>query len=104
MIPRGAEEGDAICILLGSQVAHILRPVPEAQTPNTFKIIGIAYIHGFMDREILMCKKGEFKEEILTSSESKSSCTVAINSNNLHAPIFSDSSKRQIRGESPTLF
>ena len=65
MIPRGAEEGDAICILLGSQVAHILRPVPGAQNPNTFTMIGIAYIHGFMDGEALeMCKKGELKESV----------------------------------------
>ncbi|KAE9369151.1 hypothetical protein N431DRAFT_560063 [Stipitochalara longipes BDJ] len=65
MIPRGAEEGDIICVLLGSQVAHVLRPIPDGKTLNTFAMIGLAYIHGFMDGEVLeMCENGVFKEEV----------------------------------------
>jgi hypothetical protein len=65
MIPRGTEEEDVICVLLGSQVAHVLRPVTDAVTPNTFTMIGLAYIHGFMDGEVLeMCEKGELKEGV----------------------------------------
>jgi hypothetical protein len=65
MIPRGTEEEDVICVLLGSQVAHVLRPVTAAVTPNTFTMIGLAYIHGFMDGEVLeMCEKEECKEEV----------------------------------------
>jgi hypothetical protein len=65
MIPRGAEEGDFICALLGSQVAHILRPMPNSLSPNTVTMIGLAYIHGFMDGEVLeFCKAGKLKAEV----------------------------------------
>jgi len=65
MIPRGAEEGDFICVLLGSQVAHVLRPVTDALTPKTFTMIGLAYIHGFMDGEVLeFCKAGKLEVEV----------------------------------------
>jgi hypothetical protein len=65
MIPRGAEEGDFICVLLGSEVAHVLRPVTDALSPNTFTMIGIAYIHGFMDGEVLeFCKAEKRKTEV----------------------------------------
>jgi hypothetical protein len=66
MIPRGAEEGDVIFVLLGSQVAHVLRPVTDALNPKTFTMIGLAYIHGFMDGEVLeLCKAGKLKADVV---------------------------------------
>jgi hypothetical protein len=54
-----------ICVLLGSQVAHVLRPVTNELTTNTFTIIRLAYIHGFMDGEVLeFCKAEKFKVEV----------------------------------------
>jgi hypothetical protein len=46
--PDTAEEGDYICVLLGCKVPVILRPVGDK-----FKIIGDAYVNGFMNGEAL---------------------------------------------------
>jgi len=46
--PETAEEGDYICVLLGCKVPVILRPVGDK-----FKIIGDAYVNGFMNGEAL---------------------------------------------------
>ena len=39
--------GDVVCFISGTQVPHILRPVPGKQ--STFTLVGEAYIHGIMD-------------------------------------------------------
>lgn len=48
-----------ICVLLGSQVAHILRPVTNALTLKTFIIIGLAYVYSFIDKEVLKFYKAK---------------------------------------------
>jgi hypothetical protein len=42
------EEGDVVCVLLGCKVPLILRPVGD-----NFKVVGDAYVNGFMNGEAL---------------------------------------------------
>jgi hypothetical protein len=51
LIPDTAEEGDILCVLYGSNYPHTLRPVPEKE--NTYQVNGNAYVHGFMNGEVL---------------------------------------------------
>ncbi|CAF3511544.1 unnamed protein product [Fusarium graminearum] len=46
------EEGDVVAVLDGGKVPMILRktdPVSEKSTEDTYRIVGPAYVHGFMD-------------------------------------------------------
>ncbi|EFQ86072.1 hypothetical protein PTT_18789 [Pyrenophora teres f. teres 0-1] len=43
------QKGDAVWILAGSRVPLILREV----RPTTFRVVGVSYLHGFMDGEAL---------------------------------------------------
>jgi hypothetical protein len=57
MVPEFARKGDVICVLLGCSVPVILRE----RKSNGFEFIGEAYIHGFMNGEILS-RENEPKE------------------------------------------
>jgi hypothetical protein len=46
-----AKEGDIIACLEGGKVPIILRPVHQDGSPERYKIITTAYVHGFMDIE-----------------------------------------------------
>jgi hypothetical protein len=62
LIPDTALEGDILCILYGSNYPHTLRPVLENE--NTYQVIGNAYVHGFMDGEVLEWRdKGKLEEK-----------------------------------------
>jgi hypothetical protein len=62
LIPDTAEEGDILCVLYGSNYPHTLRPVPDKE--NTHQVIGNAYVHGFMDGEVLEWRdKGKLEEK-----------------------------------------
>lgn len=47
--PRYLQPGDALCILFGARVPHVLRPRTEGQRGYLF--VGEAYVHGIMDGE-----------------------------------------------------
>ena len=47
--PRYLQPGDALCILFGARVPHVLRPRTEGQRGYLF--VGEAYVHSIMDGE-----------------------------------------------------
>ena len=47
--PRYLQPGDAVCVLFGARVPHVLRPRTEGQRGYLF--VGEAYVHGIMDGE-----------------------------------------------------
>jgi hypothetical protein len=50
MIPTDAAEGDQIAVVDGAKVPLVLRSTGESSDGiATFKFIGTAYVHGFMD-------------------------------------------------------
>jgi hypothetical protein len=62
LIPDTAAEGDILCVLYGSNYPHTLRPVPDKE--NMYQVIGNAYVHGFMDGEVLEWRdKGKLDEK-----------------------------------------
>ncbi|TGO11852.1 hypothetical protein BTUL_0100g00310 [Botrytis tulipae] len=48
--PPGVEEGDYVCVLLGTELPMILRPTPSGE----FLVVGSYFIHGLMDGEALL--------------------------------------------------
>jgi hypothetical protein len=63
MLPRYAREGDTICVFYGSQVPHVLRQAPRILEENFYTVVGVAYVHGFIDGEAVeLCSKGLLKE------------------------------------------
>jgi hypothetical protein len=62
MIPDIAEAGDVLCVLYGSKYPHVLRKVPEKE--DTYTLVGTAYVHGFMDGEVIEWRdQGKLKEQ-----------------------------------------
>jgi hypothetical protein len=62
MVPDIAEAGDILCVLYGSKYPHVLRKVPEKE--DTYTLVGIAYVHGFMDGEAIEWRdQGKLKEQ-----------------------------------------
>jgi hypothetical protein len=62
MVPDLSEDGDNLCVLYGSKFPHVLRKVPGKE--DTYKLVGIAYIHGFMDGEAIKWRdQGKLKEQ-----------------------------------------
>lgn len=53
MGPKSIREGDEIWILLGTKVPFVLRPVSDGIKPKQCTVIGEAYVHGYMDGEII---------------------------------------------------
>ncbi|GKT64829.1 heterokaryon incompatibility protein [Colletotrichum tofieldiae] len=49
MLPREARPGDAVCVLLGSEVPFVIRPTRQGM----YEMIGDAYVSGIMDGEAL---------------------------------------------------
>ncbi|EME40089.1 hypothetical protein DOTSEDRAFT_158763 [Dothistroma septosporum NZE10] len=49
MVPQTARKNDIVCVLFGCSVPMVLRPVGD----GTHKVVGEAYVHGFMDGEAL---------------------------------------------------
>ncbi|TGO20288.1 hypothetical protein BPAE_0314g00100 [Botrytis paeoniae] len=46
----GVEEGDCVCVLLGTELPMILRPTPFVD----FLVVGSYFIHGLVDGEALL--------------------------------------------------
>jgi hypothetical protein len=60
-VPRKAEEGDQVCIFLGAEVPHVLRPTGS----GTYMLIGDCYMDGVMDGEVLSTEGQNGKEIVL---------------------------------------
>jgi hypothetical protein len=56
LAPRGARDGDLICILLGCSVPVILRPNSSTKTKK-YELLGEAYIYGMMNGDALGGRK-----------------------------------------------
>ena len=50
MTARNVRVGDQICVLLGGDIPFVLRP---DEGRNTYRLVGEAYLHGFMQGEAL---------------------------------------------------
>lgn len=57
VVPRGAEEGNLVCIILGTESPYVLRKDPrrdqDDENDETFLLVGECYVHGIMDRELM---------------------------------------------------
>lgn len=51
--PTEVQAGDLIYILLGATIPYVLRPIPSADRPNTFTLVGGCYIEGIMAGEAI---------------------------------------------------
>ncbi len=52
ILPSGIEHGDLLYILAGLSIPVVLRQVQSRLRP-TFRIVGLAYVHGIMDGEVI---------------------------------------------------
>jgi hypothetical protein len=60
IVPAGARSGDIVAVLAGSEMVVILRPADEDLQNGLYKVVGLAYVHGLMDGEIIgMVKAGK---------------------------------------------
>ena len=53
VVPAGARSGDVVAVLGGSEMVVILRPADEDLQSKLYRVVGLAYIHGLMDGEIM---------------------------------------------------
>ncbi len=62
VVPAGARSGDVVAILGGSEMVVILRTADEDLQSNLYRVVGLAYIHGLMDGEIIgMVRAGKVR-------------------------------------------
>jgi hypothetical protein len=62
IVPAGARSGDAVAVLAGCEMLVILRLADEDLQNDLYKVVGLAYVHGLMDGEIMdMVKGGKVK-------------------------------------------
>ena len=57
MFPYGARGGDEICVFWGAETPYVIRAIESSQSVSErggeeFKLIGPAYVHGWMDGEV----------------------------------------------------
>jgi hypothetical protein len=58
MGPKSMQEGDVVCVLLGAKVPFVLRAVEgEKKEPRRYRLVGEAFVFGYMNGEILEEKK-----------------------------------------------
>jgi hypothetical protein len=48
MFPEGLVKGDIVCAIIGAPAPFVIRP----QERDTYRFVGEAYVHGFMNGEI----------------------------------------------------
>jgi hypothetical protein len=53
MLPPAAAEGDLIVVLFGGKIPYLLRPLEQGG--DEYKLVGEAYMHGFMDGQVFLC-------------------------------------------------
>jgi Heterokaryon incompatibility protein (HET) len=60
-VPHSARIGDKVCIFLGSNVPHVIRPVDG----GFFRLLGTAYIHGIMQGEAMEAEESVNVRELV---------------------------------------
>jgi hypothetical protein len=60
LVPADAKEGDLLCVFLGSNLPSVVRKVEDER----YRLIGEAYIHGFMDGELMKVVGGQITLEL----------------------------------------
>jgi hypothetical protein len=56
------EPGDIICVFLGAKTPHVLRRVDNSTAAESYRLVGEAYVHGFMDGEAVRDFVGRTKQ------------------------------------------
>jgi hypothetical protein len=57
MGPKSVQPGDEVWVVLGAKVPFALRPVEGGKAPLRYTLVGEAYVHGYMNGEILREKR-----------------------------------------------
>ena len=65
LMPKRAQKGDAIAILLGCSVPVVLRRIDDGREAEEYQFIGEAYVHGFMNGEIFETSRSAVREFVL---------------------------------------
>lgn len=60
MLPPAAEEGDLMVVLFGAKLPYLLRPLEQGG--DAYRLVGEAYLHGYMDGQILLQVAKSFQE------------------------------------------
>jgi hypothetical protein len=50
--PKSVQEGDEVWVVLGTKVPFVLRPVDGGREPKRYRLIGEAFVLGYMDGEV----------------------------------------------------
>jgi len=53
MGPKSVQEGDEVWVIMGAKVPFVLRPVDGGKAPKRYRLIGEAFVLGYMDGEVL---------------------------------------------------
>jgi hypothetical protein len=53
MGPKSVQEGDEVWVLMGAKVPFVLRPVDGGRAPKRYRLVGEAFVLGYMDGEVL---------------------------------------------------
>jgi hypothetical protein len=53
LFPGNVREGDLVALFLGSDVLHVIRQVDVVDDQRVFGLVGEAYVHGWMNGELL---------------------------------------------------
>jgi hypothetical protein len=62
---NGKREGDVVFLIRGAEVPFVLRPMGKDNGRKRFQLVGEAYIHGFMDGEVMKRDyRGVWEEEV----------------------------------------
>lgn len=57
MGPKSTQEGDEVWVIMGAKVPFILRPVEGGKAPKRYRLVGEAFVLGYMDGEVLQEKR-----------------------------------------------
>lgn len=57
MGPKSVQEGDEVWVALGARVPYVVRPVGKGFPERTYRLVGEAFVLGYMDGEVLKEKR-----------------------------------------------
>ncbi|KAF2010619.1 hypothetical protein BU24DRAFT_61857 [Aaosphaeria arxii CBS 175.79] len=57
MGPKSVQPGDEIWVLFSAKVPFVVRPIDNGKAPKRATLVGEAYLHGYMDGEVLSEKR-----------------------------------------------
>lgn len=74
LVPTGAKEGDLLCVFLGSNLPSVVRNLEDGR----YKLIGEAYIHGFMDGELMKVAGDQITLEFMLNDILFPTCRICV--------------------------